>query len=46
MKFEKFCKLYAKNINNLRRFNLFECSSMHQYAEARLLMGGVTFVRL
>ena len=46
MKFEKFCKLYAKDINSLRRSNLFECFSMHQYAEALLLMGGVTFVRL
>ena len=40
MKFEKFCKLYAKDIKSLRRFNLFECFSIHQYAEALLLMAG------
>ena len=46
MKFEKFCKLYAKDINSLRRCNFFECFFMHQSAEAQLLMGGVTFVKL
>jgi len=46
MKFEKFCKLYAKYVGSLHHFGLFECFSMHQYAEALLLMVGVTFVSL
>ena len=40
MKFEKFCKLYAKYVNDLHRFRLLEYFPMIQYGEALLRMVG------